>query len=77
MSEISFAGKTAIVTGAGRGLGRSHALEFARRGAAVVVNEIRDGLAEKVTEEITSAAGKQWPSTRPWPPLRDPNTWST
>ena len=58
MSEISFAGKTAIVTGSGRGLGRSHALEFARRGAAVVVNEIRDGLAEKVTEEITSAGGK-------------------
>ncbi|HBZ04910.1 MAG TPA: 3-oxoacyl-ACP reductase, partial [Massilia sp.] len=34
---ISFAGKTAIVTGAGGGLGRCYALELARRGARVVV----------------------------------------
>jgi NAD(P)-dependent dehydrogenase (short-subunit alcohol dehydrogenase family) len=43
---ISFAGKVAIVTGAGNGLGRSHALELARRGAKVVVNDLggaRDG----------------------------------
>ncbi|MGX9460509.1 SDR family NAD(P)-dependent oxidoreductase [Shewanella sp. A14] len=43
---INFAGKVAIVTGAGNGLGRSHALELARRGAKVVVNDLggaRDG----------------------------------
>lgn len=43
---ISFHGKVAIVTGAGNGLGRSHALELARRGAKVVVNDLggaRDG----------------------------------
>ncbi|MGK0409552.1 MAG: NAD(P)-dependent dehydrogenase (short-subunit alcohol dehydrogenase family), partial [Shewanella psychromarinicola] len=43
---ISFAGKVAVVTGAGNGLGRSHALELARRGAKVVVNDLggaRDG----------------------------------
>jgi NAD(P)-dependent dehydrogenase (short-subunit alcohol dehydrogenase family) len=58
MTEISFSGQTVIVTGAGRNLGRSHALEFARRGAAVVVNEIDEGLAEAVAEEITQAGGK-------------------
>ena len=43
---ISFEGKVAIVTGAGNGLGRSHALALAARGAKVVVNDLggaRDG----------------------------------
>jgi NAD(P)-dependent dehydrogenase (short-subunit alcohol dehydrogenase family) len=36
---IDFSGQVAVVTGAGRGLGRLYALDLARRGAAVVVND--------------------------------------
>jgi NAD(P)-dependent dehydrogenase (short-subunit alcohol dehydrogenase family) len=62
---ISFEDRIAIVTGAGGGLGRAYALELARRGAKVVVNDLggaRDGsgtsdAAQKVVEEIRSAGG--------------------
>ena len=58
MASDLCAGRVCIVTGAGRNLGRSHALEFGRRGASVLVNEIDEGLAEEVAEEIIAAGGR-------------------
>ncbi|MEP4246364.1 SDR family NAD(P)-dependent oxidoreductase [Tateyamaria sp.] len=54
---IDFAGQVAIVTGAGAGLGRSHALGLAARGARVVVNDMGQG-ADAVAREIESAGGQ-------------------
>ncbi len=71
MSDISFDGRVAIVTGAGGGLGRTSALERARRGAAVVVNDLGgsvngvggdEAAAQKVVDEIKSAGGDAVPS---------------
>jgi NAD(P)-dependent dehydrogenase (short-subunit alcohol dehydrogenase family) len=50
-------GKVAIVTGAGRGLGRGEALELAREGAAVVVGEVDESAGAAVVDEITAAGG--------------------
>ena len=49
-------GRVAIVTGAGRGLGRAYALELARQGAAVVVNDVGDPAA--VVDEIAADGGR-------------------
>jgi NAD(P)-dependent dehydrogenase (short-subunit alcohol dehydrogenase family) len=49
--------KVAIVTGAGRGIGRGEALELAAQGAAVIVGEVDEGAAEAVVDEIRAAGG--------------------
>jgi NAD(P)-dependent dehydrogenase (short-subunit alcohol dehydrogenase family) len=62
MERITFAGQVAIVTGGGRGLGRSYCLELARLGASVVVNDMAREHADAVVDEITTAGFNAAPS---------------
>ncbi|MGM0928133.1 MAG: SDR family NAD(P)-dependent oxidoreductase [Actinomycetota bacterium] len=55
---MSLAGKVAIVTGSGRGLGLAYAQELARQGAAVVVNDVDAQVAEEAVASITAVGGK-------------------
>lgn len=56
--QTKLAGKVAIVSGSGRGIGRSVALKLAAEGAAVVVNDLDAAPAQEVVAEIIAAGGK-------------------
>src|SRR6476661_6518793 len=57
MSTLKLAGKVAVVTGSGRGIGREIALKLAAEGASVVANDLDPAPLDEVVAEITSGGG--------------------
>ncbi|GMG82102.1 glucose 1-dehydrogenase [Paralimibaculum aggregatum] len=57
MTELSLAGRVALVTGSASGIGRAIALELAARGAVVAVNDLREDRVSAVVEEIAAGGG--------------------
>ncbi|RAY16988.1 oxidoreductase [Actinomadura craniellae] len=68
--ERTHTGRRALVTGAGQGMGRVIALELARQGAEVVINDLAGDRADAVAAEITMAGGRAEPA------LFDVTDWS-
>ena len=67
MAELGYDGKVVVITGAGGGLGRQHALLMAQRGALLVINDLGGavdgsgsdkGAAERVVDEIKALGGE-------------------
>ena len=57
-STTPLAGKVAVVTGSGQGLGLAYAQELARQGAAVVINDVDQAIAENAVASITETGGR-------------------
>ena len=60
IDRISVAGRVAMITGAGQGIGRTYALEFARAGAKVGIAEINLATARAVAAEIAAEGGQSF-----------------
>lgn len=58
MKSLRFENKVAVITGSGRGIGRAVALEIAKEGANVIINDLDEDVARSVVKEIKEAGGQ-------------------